>query len=143
MAMTTQHTTIQAGPSPSARGRAQRGFTVIEVMIALTILLVGIAGLLSMQLTAMRATSFSRHATEASMLAEDKMEALRTEPFATLVSGTETEVDSRGLANSGGIYTRDWTVTVVGSDTFVKVEVAWPEQGGEVFRIGMTTVRNQ
>ena len=56
----------------------QGGFTIIEVLIALLVLVVGFAGILSLQLTAMRATSFSRHATEASVLAEDKMEQLRT-----------------------------------------------------------------
>lgn len=123
------------------RRSGQAGFTVIEVMIALTILLIGIAGLLSMQLTAMRATSFSRHATEASMLAEDKMEVLRTVPVALLVGGTDV-VDSRGLPDPGGLFTRTWTVAVVGTDTEVNVAIAWPEQGGEVFTISMSTVRN-
>jgi type IV pilus assembly protein PilV len=119
----------------------QEGFTLIEVMIALTILLLGIGGLLAMHLTAMRATSFSRHATEATVLAEGKMEALRTEPATAVVGGTD-QVDARGVLDPDGLYTRTWTAIVVGDDTEVGVEVAWSEQGGEIFRISLAAVRN-
>src|SRR5262249_3486358 len=104
-----------AGPSPArppgpAGERAgergeQGGFTLIEILIALLILLIGMAGILSLQLTAMKATGFSRHATEATMLGDDKMEALRTVAFASLAGGSQT-VDSQGKVVAGGYFTR-------------------------------------
>jgi Tfp pilus assembly protein PilV len=114
---------------------------MIEVMIALMILLIGIAGLLSMQMSALRATSFSRHATEASMLCEDKMEDLRTLPTSSLTAGSDV-VDSRGVADPSGLYTRTWTLDTSSGDTVLTVVVAWNEQGAAAPEtITMSTIR--
>lgn len=120
--------------------RGEEGFTVVEVMIAMLVLVIGLAGILSLQLTAIRATSFSRHATEASLLAEDKMEALRTVPAATLVAGTDT-VNAGGMVDAEGLYTREWTITAGGATTAVTVAVTWSEQGSEPYTITMSTLR--
>lgn len=114
----------------SRRDRSERGFTVIEVMIALLVLLLGMAGILTLQLTSVEATSFSRHATEATVLAEDKMEELRTVPLSALVPGSDPEpVDSRGFSGvSQAIYTRSWSVRP-GPVTEIAVTVAWMEKG--------------
>lgn len=125
--------------------RPEGGFTMMEVLIALAILLLGIAGLLSMQMSAMRATSFSRHATEASMLAEDKMEALRTVATASItcpsVAACTETVDARGNLDADGPYTRVWTPSTLGGETLLTVVVSWNEQGGDPHNITMTTVR--
>ena len=118
----------------------QGGYTVVEVLIALLVLLIGMAGLLSLQLTAMKATGFSRHATEATVLGEDKLEDLRTAPVDSLTSGTD-QVDAGGTATDTGLYTRTWTVTPGADTTTVTVEVAWLEQGADDFTITMTTLR--
>jgi type IV pilus assembly protein PilV len=125
----------------SAR-RPERGFTLIEVMIALMILLLGIAGLLSMQLQALRATSFSRHASEASALCEDKMEELRTIPSATLTNGSD-QVDSRAVDDSQGLYTRTWTIDTSTGNTILTVQTAWNEQGATTPEtMTMSTIRS-
>jgi prepilin-type N-terminal cleavage/methylation domain-containing protein len=126
-------------PTTTPARRGQDGFTVLEVMIALTILLIGIAGLLSMQLASIRATAFSRHATEASTLAEDKMEALRTVPTTSLVGGND-QVDARGVLDSAGLFKRVWTVTGSGTDNIVSIDVTWEDQG-ESYTITMATLR--
>jgi type IV pilus assembly protein PilV len=54
----------------------QSGFTVIEVMIAITILAIGLLGIASMQMNAIRGNSLSDNITCALTLAEDKMEEL-------------------------------------------------------------------
>lgn len=114
-----------------ARGRGEQGFTVIEVLIALLVLLIGMAGILSMQLTSVQATGFSRHATEATMVAEDKMEQLRTMSGATLFSGNDT-VNARGEPDTGP-FTREWTI-VPGPPIDIRVDVTWVEQGQSVAR---------
>lgn len=125
--------------------RGERGFTLIEVMIALTVLLIGFAGVLSLQLTSMHATSFSRHATEASVLAEDKVEELRTVPMVSLVGGDD-EVDARGKTvvqapESNLFYTREWVVAVGATTTTINVEVKWKESGGDEYTIKMASLR--
>ena len=120
----------------------ERGFTLIEVLIALLVLMVGMAGILSLQLTAMKATGFSRHATEASSLAEDKVEDLRTVPLnsARFVNGTD-QVDARGIADPAGLYTRTWTITPGTDTTIINVSVAWTERGNEPYTISMADMR--
>lgn len=118
----------------------EEGFTVVEVLIALLVLVIGFAGILSLQLTAMKATSFSRHATEASILAEDKMEELRTIPIAVLTNGTDT-VDARGVVDDAGAYTRAWTITPGTETTAVTIRVTWSEQGTEPYTISMASLR--
>jgi len=106
----------------------ERGFTVVEVLIALLVLLIGMAGILSMQFTSVRATAFSRHATEASILAEDKMEDLRTTPTTALGPGNDT-VDARGNADALGLYTRVWELDPTATPINIKVTVTWKEAG--------------
>jgi prepilin-type N-terminal cleavage/methylation domain-containing protein len=122
--------------------RAEEGFTLIEVLIALLVLMVGMAGILSMQLTSMKATGFSRHATEASSLVEDKVEELRTVPLtsARFVNGND-QVDARGVPDATGLYRRSWTITPQTDTTIVTVSVAWDERGGEPYTISMSDMR--
>ena len=126
--------------TPGARRRGEQGFTVVEVLIALLVLLIGMAGMLSLQLTAMKATGFSRHATEASILAEDRMEYLRTAPIASLADSSD-QVDARGVPDDTALYTRTWTITPGTDTTTITVSVSWLEQGGEPYTITMSTLR--
>jgi type IV pilus assembly protein PilV len=120
------------------------GFTLVEVMVALTVLAIGVTGILKLTVVAFKATNVSRHTTEASVLAEDKMEALRTIPTAIL-SGNNDTVKDEGVAGSGTansmVYTRTWTVTTVGVNVFVTVRVDWTEDGTDAYFIKMTTQR--
>ena len=122
--------------------KGERGFTLIEVLIALLVLMVGMAGILSLQITSMKATSFSRHATEASSLAEDKVEDLRTVPISSsrFADGTD-QVDSRGVAAADGQYTRSWFISPGTETTIITVSVAWTERGSEPYTITMADMR--
>ncbi len=121
-------------------GTAERGFTMLELMIALTVLLIGIAGIVGMQMSAMRASAYSRHATEASVLAEDKMEELRTVPLGAIVAASDT-VDARGNA-APGPFTRAWALTWNGAATAnLTVTVSWLERGSDSHSVAFTTVR--
>ena len=120
----------------------ERGFTIIEVLIALLVLMVGMAGVLSLQLTSMKATGFSRHATEASILCEDKMEDLRTIPLNSARFVTDRDqVDARGVPDAEGLYERVWRVVPGTTNTTISVEVSWEEQGSEPYTITMTNLR--
>lgn len=54
--------------------RMDRGFSLIEGMIAIVIMLIGLLGLASLQVVGVRANSFGRHMQQASMLASDLAE---------------------------------------------------------------------
>jgi len=58
----------------------RRGFTLIEVVIGLLILAVGLLGIAGMQITSIKGNSFSANMTQASILAQDRLEELRGLP---------------------------------------------------------------
>jgi type IV pilus assembly protein PilV len=126
------------------RVRRQDGFTLIELMIALTVLVIGLLGVLGIIMVSLKNSSFSRHGTEAAILAEDKLEELRTQTG--LASGTEASLDARGTITSDGIYTRAWTVTDVTDPTLgnfqqIEVQVSWNEGETGTRQIVMRTER--
>lgn len=57
--------------------RRQKGFSLVEVLIAMTILAVGLLAVASMQTTAMTANTVSRDGTVAVQLAEEMVERFR------------------------------------------------------------------
>ena len=63
------------------RPAGKRGFTLIEVLVALLILAVGLLGLASLQLSASKSNSNSSLTTRALLIAQERMEELRTAPF--------------------------------------------------------------
>jgi prepilin-type N-terminal cleavage/methylation domain-containing protein len=65
------------------------GFTLIEVMVAIAILSFGILAVAMMQTTAMRANYRGYRLTEATTLAQDRVEYLRTQPYTSLVIGDD------------------------------------------------------
>ena len=112
------------------RKRVQAGFTMIEVMIAVLLTAIAVIGIVGLYRVQTRSAGYSRYATEASVLAADKLEQLRT---ITMVAGTgaETNLDSRG--KPGGIFDRSWVIAsvVTGAVTQWKLEVtvSWDDDG--------------
>ena len=107
----------------------QKGFTLIEVMIAMVLTAIAIMGIIALYVTETKASGFSRHTTEAAVLAQDKIEFLRTQGPAATVNTTELNLNERGQAGSG-IYERDTTETlVVGQYADMVVTIKWNDDG--------------
>jgi len=79
------------------------GFSLIEVLFALTFLAVGILAVASMIPAGTRGVSQSRVLTSGLMAAQIKMEDLKGTPFVALTPGT--------FADTTSVFTRTWTVT--------------------------------
>lgn len=78
------------------------GFSLLEVLFALTFLAVGIMAVASMIPAGTRGVSQSRVLTGGLMAATVKMEQLKSTPFLSLTPGTYTDTTS--------VFTRTWTV---------------------------------
>lgn len=82
-----------------------KGFTLLEVMIALVILAVGLLGLASLQIMAIKGNSYGQQMTVASTMAQNQLEQLRR-ATGGLTNGNDAVTDQNGIT-----YTRSWTVT--------------------------------
>lgn len=67
--------------SLNLKNKKEKGFTLIEVLIAISILTVGILAMASMQISAIRGNYLSSNLTEATTWAQDKIEYLMSLPY--------------------------------------------------------------
>ena len=106
--------------------RNHKGFTLVEIMIAIFILVIALLGLISVTVMVVKGNSFSKTMTTATTLAKDKMEQLKNTDYGSLAGNTDT---------AESIYTRTWTVSsdppgspAAGMKT-IAVTVTWNWQG--------------
>ena len=100
----------------------ENGFTLVEVLIAITIFAFGILGVASMQIAAMKGNTSARDLTEASTVGSDQLEKLMLSSYDTISDGSRTN----------DIYGITWTVQDDTPQPDVKtviVNVSWTERG--------------
>ncbi len=118
-----------------------RGFTLIEVMIAILILAVGMLAMAMLQVTAIRGGSFANQMTQASIYGQDKIEELKNATYASVTNGSDTVTSGNGV-----IYTRNWTVATdspyTGSKT-VNLTVSWTGPQGNSHSIQFSTILHE
>jgi type IV pilus assembly protein PilV len=85
-----------------------KGFSLIEMLIALVILAISLLALAGLMATTTRNNSFGGHMTEAATFAQDKLEELKAIPWANIVGGTDTKSGSTGIT-----YARTWNVSTL------------------------------
>jgi len=131
--------------STTGKPPSQTGFTLIELMIALTVLIIGVAGILTLQVTQLHATSYTRHAGEAAVLGEHKLEDLRTEtrnPACVPPPGSPCSearnADGTIVTSGPGDYTVSWWSSGTGPTKW-EVSVSWVERGKDTHTIKFQT----
>ena len=104
--------------------KRSKGFSLIEVMIALVILAVALLALAGLMITTTKNTSFGGHMTEAATFAQDKLEQLRASPWAAIIAGADTAVGATGIS-----YARSWTVAdnPNGDQRWVTITMNWTD----------------
>ncbi|MCH8891486.1 MAG: prepilin-type N-terminal cleavage/methylation domain-containing protein [Myxococcales bacterium] len=136
------------------RSRATAGFTILEVMIVIGILSFGLLSLAAMQIQAMKGSDRGRHATNAAAIAENKMELLQQDAWASIgvtggfipdpVDPIETNIVQ---LDDGTSVERSYSVSYQVTDlqaTFTRaldVQVSWTEQNGEARSITLSSIR--
>jgi type IV pilus assembly protein PilV len=98
--------------TPRKALKKQDGFTLIEVLIALTIFSVGLLAIAAMQTSAIRMNSTGNRVTELSTLGIDRMENLMSLPYTDPQLAVGAYTDPSPPAG----YTANWTVV---QDTLV------------------------
>lgn len=83
----------------------KKGFSLIEVLIALVILSIAFLGIAGLMIQTTNNNSFGCHMTEAATFAQDQLENLRVFPWANVVTGNDARQGSTGIN-----YARSWIV---------------------------------
>ena len=114
---------------PVTRRRPDAGFTIIEVMVAILLTALTVIGVLGLFRIETRASTFSRRGTEAAVLAQDKLEELRTF-IAPAGAGTGSDNPTDQLTGTS-LFTRNWTISTTADASIYRIEVvvSWDENG--------------
>lgn len=119
-------------PLPPRKPSAQAGFSVIELMVALTVLGIGIIGLANVFPLGSQTQMKDRLRTSGSDLAQQKMEQLRMLPWShsDLDDGTHPASNGETLTlTNEGTFNRRWIVTTQAGNfsdmKLVTVRVRW------------------
>ncbi len=109
------------------RSFGKKGFTLIEVLIGLIILAIGILAVAGMQITSIRGSSFSNNLTQASVLAQDRLEFLKSLSLNDAQLNTGTYNDLPDI----GIFKRSYQTNRNPNPNFVTITytVSWLEKG--------------
>jgi prepilin-type N-terminal cleavage/methylation domain-containing protein len=105
--------------------RSCRGFTLIELIAAMVVLVIALLGIATFLTSNMSGNANSRKATIASTFAEKKLEELKASGF----TGATSANDTQSIDNV--IYARTWTIATVTPDWLKKADiiVTWPPSG--------------
>lgn len=112
--------------------RDSRGMTLIEVVVATAIFALVVFALTGFYLIASSRGAEGRGETQATFLAQQRMELLRGKAYTSLggFDGTET-VDELGAPTAGGKFTRTTVITTpyLGTARLTKIDVtvSWTE----------------
>ena len=93
----------------------KQGFTLVEVVISMFIIMIGIAGSMSMSVWQMRSTSFNITSSQAVATGQEFLEEMNELLYNDITDGSSTRRD----------YDLQWTVTEHNRCKLVSVRVAW------------------
>ena len=111
----------------------ENGFSLIEMLIALSVMAFSLLAAASLQYSAVRNNTTGNTATQATMLAKAQLEMLKNQNIdsGVLFAGTysdATPIDANG--NPGGIYNRSWSIANLGTwARRITVTVQWTKFG--------------
>ena len=109
-----------------------KGFTLIEVLIALVILSVAFLGLAGLMVQTTKNNSFGGRMTEAATLAQDKLEELRAVSWVTITPGSDK------MSSNGMDFSRNWRVTpnpTNGNLKEIAVTINWKDKTSHSIRL--------
>lgn len=111
--------------------KGREGFTLLEVLIAVTIFAIGILAVASMQLTSIQGNAFGNEMTTATFLAQAQLERMKSVadvsidlPIGTFQDSLNPMDENENSGVGGAIYNRSWTVAAGPSADSRQVSVA-------------------
>ena len=127
---------------------AQRGATLIEVLIAIVVLSIGLLGLAGLQVTSIQSNYSAYYRSQATVLAYDYADRMRTNRTAALtmssdssfpsssstnsVSGSQSAKDKAQWLNTLALTLPDGTGQVQRNGTQITISVRWNDNRGRI-----------
>jgi type IV pilus assembly protein PilV len=122
--------------------REAKGFSLLEVLVALVFLAVGLLALAGLHVASLRGNTFSHHLTVATYVAQDRLEFLKNLPLNSdrLVRGqhVDQQFTPRGSEIS---FQRTYSITDANSIKTIQYTVRWND--GRDHSVSFTTHRGQ
>ena len=113
--------------------RNERGFTLISVLLAVSMLTIGLLALARTQAILTASENGVSNRAVALAIATDRLEQLRGSDPATLASEPAATVDANGLPSASGAYQRSVTVALDQANLLrLTVTVAYPRMTAPV-----------
>ena len=110
--------------------RGERGFALLEILIGISLFTIGVLAVATMQISAIRGNRLGNEVTQATFLAEDKLEELKNS------ADIASESDD---SDQQGVFTRTWQISpATGDSQLVTVTVAWAT-GGANHNVALST----
>ncbi len=116
--------------------RNERGFTLIEVLVATVILVIGLIGVAGLLTSVMQANRGAMNRTRAQQILVEKVAQFHSTAYANLASGSDQ--DTVG----GVVFTRQWTVnpnTPIANASTIALTARWVERR-DTFRVRQSTI---
>ena len=106
-----------------------KGFTLIEVLIALTILSIAFLALAGLMVQTTRNNSFGGRMTEAATFGQDKLEELKAASWVAITPGSDS-MNSNGMG-----YSRTWGVATNGNLKTITININWNDKTSHSLRL--------
>jgi len=106
--------------------KTQRGFTMIEILIAVLILAIGLLGVAGVQLVSMQQTANSTLRSEATMYAQSLAERVRSNGGLNLTSGQIADLKKQAKADLG--LDSDIAISLKSGGEIAEIQVTWVER---------------
>jgi len=110
--------------------RTEKGFSLIEVMIALVLFAIGLLAFAGLEIVAVRNATYSKDYGKANTYAQQKVEEMKGTDWASVSTGSDT-LEQR--------FTRAWTVTATETVKTVAVTVTWVDPSYGTKQVNLQT----